>query len=70
MFNPHKTGCFKPGYYTSDPTAKPFFETLSDKGYRLPKDLRLPDTLQSPPLKPNYRNVGVVVWKYYSHCCF
>jgi len=78
MFNPHKTGCFRPGYYISDPIAKPLVEIPSrlmenplDEIKSLKREIETPNLyLKSPPLRSNYRNVGVVVWKYYSHCCF
>ncbi len=78
MFNPHKTGCFKPGYYVSDPTAKPLMGISPELIENFPKSLEnLKEVVKtqvslakSLPLKSNYRNVGVIVWKYYSHCCF
>jgi len=80
MYNPYQTSCFRPGYWTSDLTAKPLFNAGKQEiqeAFKNPLSIgaKIKSAIQNlNPIKhlpaPNRRNVGVVVWKHYSQCCF
>ena len=78
LYNPIKSDCFKPGYYSLDPLARKLMEMSSpDKITELvsdPKKLKeaitdwdMPDKFKLP--KENDRFAGVVVWYKDKKCC-